>query len=63
MAINVCDEPISVTVIRGEVVLTGPYGIGLSMTARAAAESARRLEEAALKAGSTTDEDLADEFD
>ncbi len=41
------DTPTNVSVVRGEVVLDGPDGVGLSMTAEAAAETGKRLSEAA----------------
>lgn len=44
------DVPLEVQVVDGEVVLTGPNGLNGSFTARAAAESAVRLIEAAGKA-------------
>ncbi len=40
------DAPSTVYAIDGEVVLSGPDGVGLSMTPAAAAETARRLAEA-----------------
>jgi hypothetical protein len=44
------DVPMEVQVVDGEVVLTGPDGLNGSFTARAAAESAVRLMEAAGRA-------------
>lgn len=44
------DTPSRVYAIRGEVVLDGPDGVGLSMTPEAAAETARRLAAAAEEA-------------
>ena len=44
------DEPTTVTVIDGEVVLDGPDGVGLSMTPEAAETTGRRLVDAARKA-------------
>ncbi len=44
------DTPTKVTVVRGEVVLDGPNGLGLSMTPEAAAETGKRLSEAAERA-------------
>lgn len=48
------DEPTTVEPIDGEVSLDGPDGIGLSMTPAAAAETGRRLQEAAEKARGQT---------
>lgn len=44
------DEPFSVTVADGEVVIVGPDGVRASLTPAAARESARRLMEAAERA-------------
>ena len=44
------NTPTKVYAVHGEVVLDGPDGIGLSMTPDAAAETARRLAEAAEQA-------------
>lgn len=44
------DTPSRVYALRGEVVLDGPDGVGLSMTPDAAAETARRLAAAAEEA-------------
>jgi hypothetical protein len=44
------DTPTRVYAVRGEVVLDGPDGVGLSMTPDAAAETARRLAKAAEEA-------------
>ena len=44
------DQPTKVTAERGEVVLDGPDGVGLSMTPDAAEETARRLLEGAQRA-------------
>ena len=44
------DQPTKVTAEKGEVVLVGPDGIGLSMTPDAAEETARRLLEGARQA-------------
>jgi putative intracellular protease/amidase len=44
------DKPSRVYAVRGEVVLDGPDGVGLSMTPEAAAETARRLLRAAEEA-------------
>lgn len=41
------DQPSRVYAVRGEVVLDGPDGVGLSMTPQAAAETAKRLAAAA----------------
>lgn len=41
------DEPMRVTVAEGTIVILGPGDVGVSMTADAARESARRLAEAA----------------
>lgn len=40
-------DPMTVEVVEGEVVITGPDAIGVSITGPAAKESARRLDEAA----------------
>jgi hypothetical protein len=40
-------EPMTVQVLSDEVAISGPDGLGLSLTADAAAESARRLKAAA----------------
>ncbi|MDB5432494.1 MAG: hypothetical protein JWP35_3610 [Caulobacter sp.] len=37
------DLPLEVTAVEGEVAITGPDGVGLSLTPAAAAASARRL--------------------
>lgn len=39
-------QPFDVKVVEGEVVITGPDGVALSMTPDAAAQSGRRLENA-----------------
>jgi hypothetical protein len=44
------DTPSRVYAVHGEVVLDGPDGVGLSMTPEAAAETARRLAQAAEEA-------------
>lgn len=43
------DEPMRVTVSEGSIVVLGPGDVGVSMTADAARESARRLVQAANK--------------
>ena len=48
---DLCDLPLAVSVFERAVILTGPDGVHLSMTAEAAAKSARLLEDAAKKAG------------
>lgn len=44
------DEPTKVGAVDGEVTLDGPDGVGVSMTPRAARETARRLDAKADKA-------------
>lgn len=44
------DQPFSVTVVEGEVVISGPDGLRASLTPAAAIESATRLREAAEQA-------------
>ncbi len=44
---DLCDDPLEVFVHGDAVVLLGPDGVNLSMTADAAARSAVRLKEAA----------------
>lgn len=46
MTLNANDQPLSVTVLDGEVILTGPR-VAVALRPEAAAETARRLEEAA----------------
>lgn len=43
MTHDVLDTPLEVALVEGEVVITGPNGLGGSMTLRAARESAERL--------------------
>ena len=43
-------EPMTVTAVDGEVVITGPDAVAVSLTPDAAVESARRLESAATQA-------------
>lgn len=40
-------EPMTVDVLNDEVAISGPDGVGVSLTAPAAAESGRRLQKAA----------------
>lgn len=42
-------DPMTVDVLDDEVVITGPDGVGVSITSEAAAESARRLSAAAAR--------------
>ena len=44
------DEPSEVVVIEGEVVVTGPDSVGVSLTPRAALETSVRLRRAAEEA-------------
>lgn len=44
------DKPMNAQAVEGEVVILGPDGVAVSMTAAAAEESARRLIEAARQA-------------
>lgn len=44
------DLPMTVKCVDGEVVILGPDGVGISMTADAAEESARRLDQAVAEA-------------
>lgn len=46
------EEPMTVTVVEGDVVVLGPDAVGISLTPEAAMESARRLEAAAAEARS-----------
>ena len=48
------DQPLEVDTHGGEVVIMGPGPAGISLTARAAAKSARRLADAARKASQAT---------
>jgi hypothetical protein len=48
------DDPTEAESIDGEVVLIGPGTIAASMTPKAAAETARRLRDAARKASAQT---------
>jgi hypothetical protein len=41
------DEPMTVRVVDGEIVILGPDAVGVSLTPEAAAESGRRLMAAA----------------
>ena len=47
---DLCEQPLVVGVFERAVILTGPDGVHLSMTANAALASARLLEDAAEKA-------------
>ena len=47
---DLCEEPLVVVVDRWAVILAGPDGVSLALTAEAAAQSARRLVEAAEQA-------------
>ncbi|MDB5422643.1 MAG: hypothetical protein JWQ29_59 [Phenylobacterium sp.] len=47
MSISAFDEPLEITCVEGEVVVTGPDGLHASLTPQAARESARRLAAAA----------------
>lgn len=51
MALSAYDEPLDVEICEGEVVVTAPRGaVAVSLTVEAAAETARRLEEAVRQA-------------
>lgn len=52
-------DPMTVEVVQGEVVITGPDAIGVSISGPAAKESARRLNDAAdrIAARGATDDD------
>lgn len=47
------EDPLAVETYEGEVVITGPGRIGVSLTASAAAQTARRLAAAAVEAQKT----------
>lgn len=57
------DQPSIVTAIDGEVAMSGPDGIGLSMTPEAAARTSKRLCDAATEARGQTPRDAADNDD
>lgn len=50
------DEPFTVAVVDGEVVIVGPDGVSAAFTPAAAAESARLLREAATQAAREAEE-------
>ena len=45
------DQPLEVVVVEGEIAITGPEGVAISLTLAAAAASARRLQAAVEEAG------------
>lgn len=47
---DLCNEPLKITVHRGGVILSGPFGVDLAMTPIAAERSAALLMKAAKRA-------------